>query len=117
MEVQMSRSKFFNGILGVILTSLLTAGITAYSQETEDTSRIKEGTAITIEKFDKKTKTFSVVIDQESAVGPNYATAESLLEALDLKKTQSSELKKKKFVLKKPLRLLSDEEVQKAGLN
>lgn len=66
--------------LGLCLMALLAlaAGAAEYPPEPP----IAKGTAIQIESYDKKTKTYSIVMPEYEAQGPNYATLKDLLAAV-----------------------------------
>lgn len=102
----------------VLLTSLSLASL---AEENIDLNTIKEGAKVSLEKYDKKSKTFSVIITDEPAVGPNYAHLKELLNSIGMTSEEfkkiAPQLKDKTFVLKKPLKLLSDKELEKYKLH
>lgn len=110
-------------LLKMTLSFSLLFCLSALGSETEDFNRIKEGAQIKLGSFHAKSGTFPVIITDEPAVGPNYAKVRDLVEAIEFKggyqefRKQIPKLKETVFTLKKPLKLLSDEELEKAGLN
>lgn len=110
-------------VLKILLSFSLLFSISSLASENEDLNRIKEGAKITLGPFHAKTGTFPVIITDEPAVGPNYAKVRDLIEAIEFKggykefRKKLPKLKNTVFTLKKPLKLLSDQELEKAGLN
>lgn len=101
---------------------MLSSPAFSLASENADLNTIKEGAKITLGSFHAKTKTFRITITDEPAVGPNYAKVGDLVEAIEFEggyegfKKKFPKLKDAVFTLKKPLKLLSDEELAKAGL-
>lgn len=101
----------------ILLASL---SIQSPAEESVDLNTIKEGAKISLEKYNKNSKTFSVIIVDEPAVGPNYAYLKDILKSLNMTSDEFKKIvpkiKGKTFVLKKNLKLLSDKELQKYKL-
>lgn len=73
--------------------------------------RIRKGFAINVARYDEKQKLFFIIIVKEPAVGPNYATLESLWSAIEMEGPSADFFKRKddiigtEFILKKDLKL------------
>lgn len=86
-------------------------------------NELKEGTEIKLTSFDRKSGSFEILIVKENAVGPNYAYVKDLVNAMELSggvsefKKQYPQLKAKALTLKKPLKLLTDQELTRYGLD
>ena len=97
----------------LLLTLVLMSSFNALAK-IEDRS-INKGAEITVDQYDKKAKVFLIIINKESAVGPNYATPEALAKAIGSEKSDSrfkegiSQLIGAEFTLKSDLPLLSEE--------
>src|SRR5690606_2779642 len=89
----------------------------------EDYNSLKKDAEVTVTSVHKKPLVLGLTLVKEPAVGPNYAKVSDFVSAagvkggaVELKKLLKQD-KKVVFTLKKDLKVLSDEEIEKAHLN
>lgn len=69
---------------------------------------IKQGTAIEIQSYDAKSKTYELAILKEPGVGPNITTGANLSKATGIPEGELKERHGSEIILKKPLILVPE---------
>jgi hypothetical protein len=106
-------------VLALALSFAGAAEKTPAQKSGELVRHVKMGTTITVVGFNEKLNAFSITINSETAVGPNYAEPEELRRAIGLDGDAQSMMRNKsqmagsEYQLKKPLLLLTENEVIK----